>query len=216
MAKRRCVKKSASKRLQRMLPNSNLIRRRTLNHMQLICTKTALKVMPPILLCWPMISEVDVGGIAVENCTTDINWLLLNIHGDQTVNVSTVMHVSSGKSDVKDKLHSEQTCRCQWVRFFPHEGIQFHTFASCVLPSQTPFCQAALCCHLSHGNKTYWNTVKKVQLLLPYHQPPLLTSWANWVSRSYLDRSVPVRGGSRLAGPPPPWLPEKNEAVAKI
>ena len=24
------------------------------------------KVMPPILLCWPMVSEVDVGGMAVE------------------------------------------------------------------------------------------------------------------------------------------------------
>jgi len=26
----------------------------------------ALKVMPPILLCWPTTSEVDVGGTAVE------------------------------------------------------------------------------------------------------------------------------------------------------
>jgi len=26
----------------------------------------ALKVMPPILLRWPMMSEVDVGGMAVE------------------------------------------------------------------------------------------------------------------------------------------------------
>jgi len=25
-----------------------------------------LKVMPPILLCWPMMSEKDVGGMAVE------------------------------------------------------------------------------------------------------------------------------------------------------
>ncbi len=28
--------------------------------------RAALKVMPPILLCWPMMSEVDVGGMAVE------------------------------------------------------------------------------------------------------------------------------------------------------
>ena len=29
-------------------------------------TKTALKIMPPILLCWPMMSEADVGGMAVK------------------------------------------------------------------------------------------------------------------------------------------------------
>ena len=28
--------------------------------------KAALAVMPPILLCWPTVSEVDVGGTAVE------------------------------------------------------------------------------------------------------------------------------------------------------
>jgi len=29
-------------------------------------TRAALKVMSPILLCWPTVSEVDVGGMAVE------------------------------------------------------------------------------------------------------------------------------------------------------
>ena len=28
--------------------------------------RAALKVMPPSLLCWPMMSEVDVGSMAVE------------------------------------------------------------------------------------------------------------------------------------------------------
>ena len=28
--------------------------------------RTALKVMPPVLFCWPMTSEVDVGDMAVE------------------------------------------------------------------------------------------------------------------------------------------------------
>ena len=28
--------------------------------------RSALKVMPAILLCWPMTSEVDAGGMAVE------------------------------------------------------------------------------------------------------------------------------------------------------
>ena len=28
--------------------------------------RSTLKVMPPILLCWPVMSEVDVGGMAVQ------------------------------------------------------------------------------------------------------------------------------------------------------
>ena len=31
-----------------------------------ICTRVDPKVMPPILLCQPMISEADVSGVAVE------------------------------------------------------------------------------------------------------------------------------------------------------
>jgi len=31
---------------------------------------------------------------------------------------------------------------CQWVHFFLREGFQWHTFASCALPCQTPFCEA--------------------------------------------------------------------------
>ena len=30
------------------------------------CRRTALKIMSPILLCWPITSEADVGGMAVE------------------------------------------------------------------------------------------------------------------------------------------------------
>ena len=29
-------------------------------------TRAALKVVPPMLLCWPTTSEVDVGGVAVK------------------------------------------------------------------------------------------------------------------------------------------------------
>ena len=32
---------------------------------------------------------------------------------------------------------------CQWESFFPHGGIQWHTFASYTLPCQIPFCQTA-------------------------------------------------------------------------
>ena len=28
--------------------------------------RAALKIMPPLVLCWPTMSEVDVGGMAVE------------------------------------------------------------------------------------------------------------------------------------------------------
>lgn len=31
-----------------------------------VTTRTAPKVMPPILLCWPTMSETDVGGMAGE------------------------------------------------------------------------------------------------------------------------------------------------------
>lgn len=30
------------------------------------CMSAALKVMPPVVLCWPMASEVGVGGMAGE------------------------------------------------------------------------------------------------------------------------------------------------------
>ena len=33
---------------------------------ELLNTRTAPKVMPPILLCWPITSEADVGGMSVE------------------------------------------------------------------------------------------------------------------------------------------------------
>ena len=99
--------------------------------------RAASKAMPPILLCWPATSEVDIGGVAVEvesshqylvpfcccmmdgsrgavwlngvwhgsGCEakvchwiplwvkmapTDIHWHLLNIDGDQAVDVSAV------------------------------------------------------------------------------------------------------------------------------
>ena len=41
------------------------------------------------------------------------------------------------------------------------------------------FVRLLLCCHLSHGNKIQWNTGRKVQPLLSYHQHLPLMSWAN-------------------------------------
>ena len=38
----------------------------SIKHTQAISMKVALKVMPPISLCCPMISQADVGGMAVQ------------------------------------------------------------------------------------------------------------------------------------------------------
>jgi len=81
-------------------------------------------------------SEVDVGGMAVKVkpfhqysvrfcchvtlhvekiAITDVHQCLLNIYGNQTVDVSTVRqkmaHFSGGDSKVKEKLHSRQPFR---------------------------------------------------------------------------------------------------------
>jgi hypothetical protein len=37
--------------------------------------------------------------------------------------------------------HSASVGECHWVKFFPHGGIQLHTFVSYALPCQAPFCQ---------------------------------------------------------------------------
>ena len=37
--------------------------------------------------------------------------------------------------------HSANVDDCQWVPFFPHEGVQWHNFPSYALPCHTPFCQ---------------------------------------------------------------------------
>ena len=39
--------------------------------------------------------------------------------------------------------HSASIDECQWVPFFLHGGIQFHTFASYSRPCQTALCQTA-------------------------------------------------------------------------
>ena len=37
--------------------------------------------------------------------------------------------------------HSASVSECQWMPFFPHGGIQFHSSASYTLPCSTPFCR---------------------------------------------------------------------------
>ena len=49
----------------------------------------------------------------------DIHWHLLNVYGDQTLDVSTVrqrvVHFSSGDSNMKNKLCSRESCRFLWT-----------------------------------------------------------------------------------------------------
>ena len=74
---------------------------------------------------------------------------------------------------------------CQWVTFFPHGGINCHTFASYSLLRQTSFCQTAppLSSVTQQQNLMgYW---LEAQSLLPYHYLPL-TSWADIIKQEAL------------------------------
>jgi len=119
--------------------------------------------MPPILFYWPMILEVNVGGMSAEvefshqysitfccqgtdgsrgavwhgsaykqrgvikyfheekKALVDIHWCLLNIYGDQRVDVSSQRRCfNSGNSDMKDKPRSGWPCRLLWAQ---HAGF---------------------------------------------------------------------------------------------
>ena len=54
------------------------------------------------------------------------------------------------------------------------------------------FVRLSLCCHLSHGNKIWWNTGGKVQPLLPYHQYPPLMVWTNTIKYEALLPEQPL------------------------
>ena len=45
------------------------------------------------------------------------------------------------------------------------------------------FVRLFFCCHLSHSNKTQWNTGGEFQSLLPYHQHLPLISWAKTIKQ---------------------------------
>ena len=63
--------------------------------------------------------------------------------------------------------------------FFSYEGIQIHTFASYTFLCQTPLCQTAPLLPPVTQQQNVMGIGGKVQLLLPYHLHPPLTSWAN-------------------------------------
>ena len=128
-----------------------------------------MELMPPFVWCWPLASEVDVGGMAVEdepshqylitcscrvsdgsrgavwqngtwqgrtdeakvwkwtppcgkNAPIDIRKHLLNVYGDQTVDVGRlrwwVVHFSSGNKDVNSKPCS------RWSFLLSYHGMK--------------------------------------------------------------------------------------------
>jgi len=61
---------------------------------------------------------------------------------------------------------SARVSQCQWVQYFPREGIQFHIFASYVLLCQTSFCQTApllpSVTQQQHGIHYWWESVREL------------------------------------------------------
>jgi len=124
---------------------------------ELVKTRTAPKVMPPILWCWQYnsrgwtflsisynilllcdrwqqrssLTEWSLMETCIEQkygteflheekmATTDTHQCLLNVSGDQTADVGTVMrwvvHFSSGDNDVEDNPCSRQPYRFLWA-----------------------------------------------------------------------------------------------------
>ena len=64
--------------------------------------------------------------------------------------------------------HSVSIKDCQWVPyFFLHGGIQWHALLRTHFHVTCHCVRVLLCCHLLHGKSMQWNTVGKVQSLLP-------------------------------------------------
>jgi len=61
-----------------------------------------------------------------------------------------------------------------------------------------PFVRMPFCCHLSHSSKMEWNTGGKLQPLLPYHQYPPLTLWANRINRRHSFMGDNPKSGAGL------------------
>ena len=54
---------------------------------QRTCTRAVPKVIPPILLCWPMTSEANGGGVAVE------------VEPSQQYSITFCCHVTDGSRE---------------------------------------------------------------------------------------------------------------------
>ena len=69
------------------------------------CTRSALKVTPPILLCWPMTSEVSVSGLAVEvepSCQYSVTCCCCEGQSDT---ITSVMEAWMKKKCITEFLH---------------------------------------------------------------------------------------------------------------
>jgi len=68
-------------------------------------------------------------------------WLVFHI----AVATAETHHPPLHCANIQFVLHkrSASVDEHHWMQFFPHEGIQLHTFASYAFPCQMPFCQTA-------------------------------------------------------------------------
>jgi len=97
-----------------------------------------------IIICWfTWISWSRLSSFCVwQLCTAVRNVACLSHHCCHCWNAPPTASLFSYPPFALLK-HSSNVNECQWVPFFPHGGIQLHTFASSILPSKMSFCQTA-------------------------------------------------------------------------
>ena len=90
----------------------------------------ALKVMPLIILCWPMTSDTDVGGMVIE------------LEPSHLYPVTSCCHVTGGSRGAvsqNDFWHGSEheANMCHWIPPCGNNGIRWHssTLAECLLLS---------------------------------------------------------------------------------
>ena len=119
---------------------------------------------------------------AQQRCLTVIVPLLKCTTHHLTVLTSTLQ-----LEDVGLHKHSASGDECQSAIFFsawrnsaPHLCFIHTSISDAILSS----CPSAAICHTA--TKCWWDTGRKVQPLLPHHQHPPLTSWANIIKQEAL------------------------------
>ena len=102
---------------------------------------------------------------------TDIHWCLLNVYGDQTVDVRTVrwwmVCFSSGTSVAKDKLCSRWPCTADTSQNYDHLNQLTH--------KNRQFMTRKLCMELNIN----FSVLEMTVAMLEYHK--VRTSWVQWM-----------------------------------
>jgi len=83
------------------------------NKKKVLNTRVALKLMHPILLCWPMMSEADIGGMAVEvepshQYSVKFCCRVTNDSRGQSNKMASDMEVQMNKRCIIEFLHVEK------------------------------------------------------------------------------------------------------------